>query len=68
VVASLAPGPETVHLARLVLSTAYWCRRGPSGLPGGTVQVSTKINEQDGQIAEAKRDAEQRQLADDPHS
>jgi hypothetical protein len=28
---------------------------------------STRINELDGQIAEAKRDAEQRELADDPY-
>jgi hypothetical protein len=30
-------------------------------------KTSTRINELDGQIAEAKRDAEQRQLADDPY-
>jgi hypothetical protein len=31
-------------------------------------KTTTKINELDGQIAEAKRDAEQRQLADDPYA
>jgi hypothetical protein len=31
-------------------------------------KASIKVNELDGQIAEAKRDAEQRQLADDPYS
>jgi hypothetical protein len=30
-------------------------------------KASTRINELDGQIAEAKRDAEQRELADDPY-
>jgi phage shock protein A len=30
-------------------------------------KTTTKINELDGQIAEAKRDAEQRDLADDPY-
>ncbi len=31
-------------------------------------KASTRINELDGEITEAKRDAEQRQLADDPYS
>ncbi len=31
-------------------------------------KTTTKISELDGEIAEAKREAEQRQLADDPYS